>query len=125
MWLIQSIVTAIFVLLGIQYFEHGGTIHIPEKIVYSVPSIINETPTPVYKEQPKEEIVEVDSKRTEYIKECTRYGYSKSECFNIWDDKTPDGKQVANGEIQKSIIIKHQAKDALDELVDKIQTASK
>ena len=47
--------------------------------------------------------VEEDSPRTEFLKECQRYGYSKTRCINIWDDKiiedTPP-KPVAKIEIK-------------------------
>lgn len=50
---------------------------------------LNHLPMPTLPEPAKQEQVkepsEDDAKRTEYVKECQRYGFSKSDCENIWD----------------------------------------
>ena len=91
------------------YVDRPVSVQQPAQVVYV------ERPAPVQQVVRVEEEV---SPRDEYIKECQRYGMSRSRCINIWDDKIPEynePKPVVKAAPKPEPVAKSTYKPARDE----------
>jgi len=94
------------------------TYYVPAQIIYvdrpvQQPAQVVYVDRPVSK--PVEHVEEEVSPRDEYIKECQRYGMSKTRCINIWDDKAPEeavAKSTYRPARDEEIIVEYKEKPA-------------
>ena len=126
MFIIQALVTAIFVLIGIYIL---GPINPPpvRTAFDQATATVVDTTHPVALIPPTATIppeavpAVVDEKQAAYMNECVRYGYDKVQCERIWTGPPSDEQQVAAATPHLVFTHKHN-QDALGEFVKKVTT---